>query len=222
MSAIVVCLDCPNYRNGGWCRLKNKDTGALTPACADANKTKEEVLEERHDILTKRCTKCGRLLPVENFSLHKTNLDGRQSVCKECQKELYKAWDERRKAKKAKESEDVRDFKEWTKTQSNIVIKEEPMETTNTTTKTCKKCGRTLTLDHFYTNKGKPNSICKECKKEEVKSYKKPKEAKAPRKPAEQPVRIAVRETLTDKQMVDLLREHGWTVTCEKYEKLEL
>lgn len=30
MSAIVVCLDCPNYRNGGWCRLKNKDTGALT------------------------------------------------------------------------------------------------------------------------------------------------------------------------------------------------
>lgn len=24
------------------------------------------------------------------------------------------------------------------------------------------------------------------------------------------------------KQMVDLLREHGWTVTCEKYEKLEL
>lgn len=222
MSAIVVCLDCPNYRNGGWCRLKNKDTGALTPACADASKTKEEVLEERHDILTKRCTKCGRLLPVENFSLHKTNLDGRQSVCKECQKELYKAWDERRKARKAKESEDVRGFKEWQKTQSNKVIKEEPMETTNTTTKTCRKCGRTLTLDHFYTNKGKPNSICKECKKEEVKSYRKPKEAKAPRKTAEQPVRIAVRETLTDKQMVDLLREHGWTVTCEKYEKVEL
>lgn len=147
MSAIVVCLDCPNYRNGGWCRLKNKDTGALTPACADASKTKEEVLEE-----------------------------------------------------------------------SNKVIKEEPMETTNTTTKTCKKCGRTLTLDHFYTNKGKPNSICKECKREEVKRYKKPKEAKAPRKTAEQPVR----ETLTDKQMVDLLREHGWTVTCEKYEKVEL
>lgn len=217
MSAIVVCLDCPNYRNGGWCRLKNKDTGALTPACADASKTKEEVLEERHDNLTKRCTKCGRLLPVEKFSLRKTNLDGRQSVCKECQKELYKAWDERRKARKAKESEDVRDFKEWRKTQSKV-IKEEPMETTNTTTKTCRTCGRTLTLDHFYTNKGKPNSICKECKKEEVKSYRKPKEAKAPRKTAEQPVR----ETLTDKQMVDLLREHGWTVTCEKYEKVEL
>lgn len=217
MSTIVVCLDCPNYRNGGWCRLKNKDTGALTPACADASKTKEEVLEERHDILTKRCTKCGRLLPVEKFSLHKTNLDGRQSVCKECQKELYKAWDERRKARKAKESEDVRDFKEWSKTQSKV-IKEEPMETTNTTTKTCRTCGRTLTLDYFYTNKGKPNSICKECKKEEVKSYRKPKEAKAPRKTAEQPVR----ETLTDKQMVDLLREHGWTVTCEKYEKVEL
>ena len=31
---------------------------------------------------------------------------------------------------------------------------------------------------------------------------------------AEQTQTVVVRETLTDKQMVDLLREHGWTVTC--------
>lgn len=89
-------------------------------------------------------------------------------------------------------------------------------------TKTCRNCGRTLTLDHFYTDKGRPNSICKDCKKEEVMRYKKPKEAKTARRTPEQPARIAVRETLTDQQMVDLLREHGWTVTSEKYEKVEL
>ena len=221
MSAIVVCLDCPNYRNGGWCRLKNKDTGALTPACADANKTKEEVLEERHDILTKRCTKCGRLLPVENFSLHKTNLDGRQSVCKECQKELYKAWDERRKAKKAKESEDVRDFKEWQETQSNKVIKEEPMETTNTTTKTCPRCGRELPFEAFGKHARTRDGLqpyCKECRSQARigKTSRPGQETKTSY------TRTVVRETLTDKQMVDLLREHGWTVTCEKYEKVEL
>lgn len=89
-------------------------------------------------------------------------------------------------------------------------------------TKTCRNCGRTLTLDHFYTNKGKPNSICKDCKKEEIRRNRKPKEAKTARRTTEQPLRIAVRETLTDQQMVDLLREHGWTVTCEKYEKVVL
>lgn len=41
-------------------------------------------------------------------------------------------------------------------------------------------------------------------------------------KPADHVERVVVREVLTDKQMVDLLREHGWTVTCEKYEKVEL
>ena len=217
MNRIVYCLDCPNYRKGGWCALKNRIIGALWYACADAAKTKEEVLKERQDILSKKCTHCGRLLPVENFSLNKKNLDGRQSLCKECQKELYKAWVERRKAKKAEDSETVKDFKEWRKS-NNKVIKNETMETTNETIKTCRKCGRELTLDNFYTNKGKPNSICKDCKKEEVKRCRKPK----PTREATPAENIVVRETLTDKQMVDLLREHGWTVTCEKYEKVEL
>ena len=82
--------------------------------------------------------------------------------------------------------------------------------TTTPQTKTCAKCGRELTLDRFYTNNGKPNSICKDCKKEEVKKYRKPKEAKG------QPKAVVVRETLTDQQMVDNLREHGWTVTCTR------
>lgn len=38
MSRIVVCLDCPHYQTGGYCRLKHKDVGALNPACDQADK----------------------------------------------------------------------------------------------------------------------------------------------------------------------------------------
>lgn len=228
MNRIVVCLDCPNYRKGGWCTLKNRSIGALDPACADAAKTKEQVINDRHDILNKKCTHCGRLLPVEKFSLNKKSLDGRQSVCKECQKGLYKAWDERRKAKKAEDSETVKDFKEWRKS-NNKVIKSETMETTNTSTKKCPRCGRELPLDNFGKHARTKDGLqpyCKECRSQARagKTSRPGRETKTSYiKSADEPTkRIVVRETLTDKQMVDLLREHGWTVTCEKYEKVEL
>lgn len=35
MNRITVCLDCPLYQTGGWCRHKRKDVGALQPACDD-------------------------------------------------------------------------------------------------------------------------------------------------------------------------------------------
>ena len=35
-------------------------------------------------IKTKRCSKCGRILPIDNFSKDKTRKDGLQSNCKEC------------------------------------------------------------------------------------------------------------------------------------------
>ena len=215
MSAIVVCLDCPSYQKGGWCRIKNKEVGALHEACADAGKTKDQVIEERHDILSKKCTRCGKLLPVEKFSLNKNRLDGRQSICKECQKELYKAWDEQRKAKKTKESEDVRDFKNWRNTQSKKVIKEEFMETTNTTTKICPRCGRELPIEAFGKHARTRDGLqpyCKECRSQARigKTSRPGQETKTSY------TRTVVRETLTDKQMVDLLREHGWIVTCTR------
>ena len=35
-------------------------------------------------IKTKRCSKCGRILPIDNFSKDKTKKDGLRSNCKEC------------------------------------------------------------------------------------------------------------------------------------------
>ena len=36
MNRIIVCLDCPEYQKGGYCRHKRKDVSALTEACDHA------------------------------------------------------------------------------------------------------------------------------------------------------------------------------------------
>ena len=83
--------------------------------------------------------------------------------------------------------------------------------------KTCSKCGETKPLTDFYKDKNASDghqSWCKRCVC--VDNAQRARKAKAEKRTAkaEQTQTVVVRETLTDKQMVDLLREHGWTVTC--------
>lgn len=90
------------------------------------------------------------------------------------------------------------------------------IEITNAT-KTCTKCGETKPLTDFYKDKKASDghqSWCKRCVS--VDNAQRARKAKAEKRTAkaEQTQTVVVRETLTDKQMVDLLREHGWTVTC--------
>lgn len=42
MSRITMCLDCPEYQKGGYCRHKHKEIGALSPACDYAIKMNEK------------------------------------------------------------------------------------------------------------------------------------------------------------------------------------
>ena len=92
-------------------------------------------------------------------------------------------------------------------------------------TKTCTKCGRELPISEFYAKAGSKDGLqtrCKDChdaatqrcreQAQKARNALAEKRAKA----QEQPKPTVVRETLTDKQMVDLLREHGWTVTCHR------
>lgn len=40
---------------------------------------------------TKKCAKCGRELPLDEFNRSTSAKDGRQSYCKECKKAIYQA-----------------------------------------------------------------------------------------------------------------------------------
>lgn len=145
MSRIVVCLDCPNYQKGGWCKHKRKDVAALQEAC-DHAKTMNLTFnpEDKEDDMTpttKICKTCGRELPLSEYARNYRTEDGLQPNCKDCMK---KALARGKAAAKAQETQEPT-----------------PAPLMKATT-------------------------------------------------------VVVRENLTDRQMVDLLREHGWTVTCER------
>lgn len=156
MSRITVCLDCPMYQTGGWCKHKRKDVGALQPACDHAKKMNETFNpEDKEETMsnplapqaqTKTCTKCGRELPISEFYAKAGSKDGLQTICKDCH---------------------------------------------NAATQRCREQAQ---------------------RAREALAEKRA--AKAQGATEAQTKKVVVRETLTDKQMVDLLREHGWTVTC--------
>ena len=108
MSRITVCLDCPMYQTGGWCKHKRKDVGALQPACDHAKKMNETFNPEDKEEepmtdmntrteATKLCKKCGRELTLDHFGKKNGTKDGLQYWCKEC---LTKSILEARRAKK--------------------------------------------------------------------------------------------------------------------------
>ena len=113
MSRIVVCMDCPNYEKGGYCRHrhKHKDVGALTLACDHAKELNKKFNPEDNEetmgnlapqAKTKTCTKCGRELPISEFYARTGAKDGLQTICKDCHNAKSKESIARRKAKQEK------------------------------------------------------------------------------------------------------------------------
>lgn len=107
MSSIVVCMDCPNYEKGGYCRHKHKDVGALALACDHAKELNKKFNPEDEEATmtklapqakTKTCTKCGRELPISEFYAKTGAKDGLQTICKECHNAKTKESVARRKA----------------------------------------------------------------------------------------------------------------------------
>lgn len=111
MSVITVCLDCPNYEKGGWCRHGRKTVAALLPACDHAKELNKKFNPEDEEATmtklapqakTKTCTKCGRELPISEFYAKTGAKDGLQTICKECHIAKSKESVARRKAKQEK------------------------------------------------------------------------------------------------------------------------
>ena len=81
------CMDCEHYIPGGVCGKDGKVTGALKAMCGEGERPIENMAENK-----KLCRKCGRLLPMENFTMNRRNSDGKQCYCKECANKARKSW----------------------------------------------------------------------------------------------------------------------------------
>ena len=76
---------------------------------------------------TKKCTKCGRELPIESFNKNKKNLDGYQYYCKECGMEYSRA--NYQKAKARKQAKEMAEFEKKHKIYTNKdLAKFQPVE----------------------------------------------------------------------------------------------
>lgn len=226
MNKIVVCLDCPMYQKGGYCRKRHKDVGAINEACdwaknLDQLEDEDDAIAEVIDIVedltdtempqveacaptTKVCSDCGRELPLESFSRNVRALDGHQSKCKDCMKKaLQKAQDARLAKRKANELE-----------------KRQEAAANCTQTKVCNLCGRELPLTEFdrrKENKDGRDCRCKDCK---AKTYRDRKTVASKAIPTELPkVITATRYDVSnapDQVLVNELRSRGWTVKATR------
>lgn len=135
MSRIAMCIDCPNYQKGGYCRHKKKDVGALSPACDHALTLNEKFNPEDEDAALEQAK------PEEKQMEYKAEPVGPKVISAEAERKAEKN-QRRREARAAKRP------------------LPEKIET-----KHCPHCGRDLPISEYYMKEGKPNWICKECTK---------------------------------------------------------
>lgn len=90
------------------------------------------------------------------------------------------------------------------------------------TMKHCNKCGQDLPIEAFgkkKSNKDGLQSWCRTCTNKAVldaRAKKALKDASASVAQTKEVKTVVVRETPTDEQMVNILRERGWEVTCKR------
>lgn len=157
------CQDCKHYKmttDGPYCLKSAGHPKAVSPImvkdCFEerpAGEPASTVPMEKPGYVprTKVCAKCGRELPMLQFSVNRRMKDGHQSECKECVaktgRESRQRLNERRRAERAKAVQ--------AQLESGV--------------KVCRKCGRTLPLSAF--GKGHAadglQAFCKECKAEQ-------------------------------------------------------
>jgi hypothetical protein len=221
MSKITVCLDCPSYQKGGYCPHKRKEVSALDPACdhakimnakfnpEDEDAPMQTVTESHQLPTTKKCERCGEVLPFDDFEwMNYKGTRKRMRICSKC----YHAAMSKTK----------------TKTTSRKAKPEVPEGM-----KICSRCKEVKPLTEFHKDCYAPDghkSACKVChskivsekqktrrdaRRQELIAQQDTEDAKV-RKTVKPQKTIVVRETLTDEQMVNILREHGWEVTCRR------
>lgn len=189
------CGNCQYYGTapvaGPICTKTGKATSFLAVKdCFEARTTGPE-------ILTKRCNRCHRELPLAEFSRNHTQRDGYQRQCKDCQREIAQAAYKKKAEEKA----------------------EEPVPPAPPTTKVCTKCKRELPLERFGRNVRATDGLkcyCKDCENENCRTYRSKKYGKSRQKQKPDPDPTALPEpkadisVLTDDEIIAELRRRGW------------
>lgn len=71
--------------------IQHYKDGSMGLICATCNKRLafyDEPIPEGH----KRCSKCEKILTIDNFTKYSRSRDGRLGVCKKCRYEQYSSW----------------------------------------------------------------------------------------------------------------------------------
>lgn len=76
-----ICGTCATFKDGK-CLTKRTETGFFDGADCETHTPR--------DPKTKRCSRCGRELPVEKFGRHWRTEDGLKKICNDCQSALIK------------------------------------------------------------------------------------------------------------------------------------
>ena len=82
---------------------KASDTVVISSECGHG------LTKEQCEVPTKKCPKCGRVLPTTNFYTNVRNKDGFQDKCKDCQREWNREYHQRKKEEKRLASLNVED-----------------------------------------------------------------------------------------------------------------
>ena len=88
------CSDCKHYGTGSWCGKRKKVVGFLMQHPCFESKPQTEIINTIKDTktmeATKKCSICGRELPIEEYHKNSRLKDGLAPFCKECHKEAAK------------------------------------------------------------------------------------------------------------------------------------
>jgi len=188
-----TCGDCAHYgtapTTGPICTKTGKATSFLL-----AGKSCWEERSAGPEVATKLCNRCHRTLPVSEFARNHTTKDGYQCQCKECQREMNRAY----LAKKQEVPATYTPFAERT-------------------TKVCPKCGRELPLERFGKNKRTTDGLkcyCQDCENENSKQYRRRVRAEA--KAAKEAAKDTTLAGIPDADLVAELKRRGYVGTISK------
>jgi hypothetical protein len=85
------CIDCTHYLKGGTCGKTKKTISPLMQyICFEGTTKNQQTTETMEENKTKKCSICGRELPLEEYHKNARLKDGLASFCKECHKAAAK------------------------------------------------------------------------------------------------------------------------------------